>query len=109
VTELLKLIIIIIINNTQKYGESTIPMNSTMPWKNICFCFFQLIFFLKFLILNLFFIELSHSYDIYHEFGGLTWLAKVFFPFLTFFFQISTFNIELIKNYALWFALFAFY
>jgi hypothetical protein len=42
--------------------------------------FFQLMFSL-FLILDLFFIELSHSYDIFHRFGGLTQLDKVLFSF----------------------------
>jgi hypothetical protein len=43
-----------------------------------------LLFLFYFLILNLFFIELSHSYNMDHRFDRLTRLAKAFFIYLIF-------------------------
>jgi len=64
------------------------------------FGFFSINVFLTFytLISDLFFIGLSYSHDTDCGFGGLTQLARFFYPNLTFFSPISSFNIWLIEN-----------
>jgi hypothetical protein len=52
---------------------------------------------IHFLILDLLFIELSHSDCKDHEFSGLTRLIRVFF-LSNFFILVSSFNIEYIDN-----------
>jgi hypothetical protein len=82
-------------------------------YKSVLFCFFFVFkqcFFKKnySLILNLFFIELSHYYDTDRGFDRLTRLTQFIFFFLIIFFLISSFNILLIENYTLWFVWFIF-